>query len=285
MTEAKKKKKTDIGEVQLDGVQLAFEHVWVAEASIENGKKKYSGSFLMDPETEQGRKNIRKVQKAVDVVKIAEWGDADIRIKEGRECFISGDECMNGEGEVYAGFEGKMVLKAANPKRISIFDRDGETPLTEEDDKVISGAIVNAIVRVYSVTGKAKGGNGVFASLEGIQYRRAGESFGGGKKIAPGTFADLGDEDDEDEQPVKKQKKSTARDEDDEDERPVKKKKPAARNDDEDDEDEDERPVKKKKPVARDDDEDDEDERPVRKKKKASRDDDDDDDEDADDDI
>lgn len=263
----KKKTKSKAGEVHLKNVRLAFEHIWEAQASVEGGKKKFSGNFLMDPETSSGKKNIKACQAAVDAVMEEEWGTTDVKIKEGRLSFVDGDDCVNESGDVYSGFEGMKVVKANNARRVAVFDRDGETPLTEEDNKIYSGAIVNAIVRFYTVKGKAKGGNGVFASLEGVQFVKDGERFGGGSSVTAGTFSDLGDdedEEDEDDLPKSKKSKRVDDDEDDEDEAPAKKKKKKSRvvEDDDEDEDEDERPAKKKKKKSRvvEDDEDDEDE-------------------------
>lgn len=275
-----------IGEVELKNVVLGFEHVFKATAMEEGQRKKFSADFIYDPESKTGAKNHKAIKKAIKEVLMDTWDKPNVKFKEDRYAHVDGNTVVNDEDEVRPGYADMMVVKAKNHKRIPVFDRDGETPLTEEDDKIYRGAVVNAIVQFYPIKDKKKGGKGLFCSVEGIQFVEDGERIAGGSSsVKPGRFSSLEDED-EDEDDI-----------DDEDDSPKKsKKKKSSRDDDDDDDDEDYRPSKKskksKKKPSRDededeDDEDDEDEddyRPSKKskgkKKKSSRDDDEDDDED-----
>lgn len=278
-------KEKRVGEVHLTNVLLSFEHLFTPTASVDDGPKKYKANFLIDPESVSGKKNIKAIRKAIAEVEEETFGKTGLEYKEGRCSFIEGEKCISQKtDEPYEGYEGMWVVKASNPKRPSVFDRDGETPLAEDDDKIFSGCIVNTIVRFWGTKDKKKGGKGLFCTLEGVQYVKEGERFGGGSKVKAGTFANLGDDEDEDDEDEdlkkKKSKKSRDDDEDDEDDEPKSKKKSKkSRDDDDDEDDEDDEPKSKKKSKkSRDDDDEDEDEddEPKSKKKKKKRDDDDD---------
>ncbi len=251
--------------VQLDRVVLNDPSVFKKRATMEDGPEKYRANFTLDPENPKHAKQIKKIEKAIEQVK-EELGIA--KLKEGRSCFYDGNDTANDEGVVRQGYADVMVLRATSNKRPKVVDRDGETPLTEDDDAIYGGVIVNGYVDIYATNDKKIGGNGVFATLMGIQRVKDGTRFGGGSGLGDDAFSAVeDDEDDEDDRPAKKTSKSK---DDDEDDRPAKKKKPARDEDDEDD-----RPAKKKKRYG---DDDDEDERPAKKKKSTRRDDDEDED-------
>lgn len=261
------------GEVHLKMVRGSYLHLHVPRASVKDGPKKYRGNFLIDPESSTGRKNIKEIERAMEEAEEEEFGKTGLSYKEGRCAYVEGNDCQNEDGQIYDGYEDMMVVKGNNNKKIALRDRDGVTALDEEDGKTYSGAYYNVIGRFYGVSGKDKGGNGLFFNIDGIQFVKHGDAFGGGG-FREGSFEDIGDDEDEDDRP---QKKSRSRDDDDEDERPRKKAKAKVRDDEEDDEDEP--PKKKAKSRSRNDDED-EDERPRKKSKpRRSRDDDDDEDE------
>lgn len=182
--------------------RLSFPKLFVPTSSIADGPKKYRASFLMDPETKEGAANIKKCEDTIARLKKDTWkSKADkIRIKEDRLCFGDGDVMgLNQEGELFDGYEGMMVIKAANGKKPTVVDKD-RSPIDESDDRIYGGCFVNAVVRLYTVTGEDKGGNGIFASLEAVQYKRKGESFGAASVDPDDVFDDESDEDeDEDE--------------------------------------------------------------------------------------
>lgn len=222
----------------LKNVRLSFAHLWKKSASIDGGKEKFRASFLMDPETRDGAANIKAVKAAIDKAKRELWGaKADgIKLKDDRKGLFDGDsEGVNSGGEVYDGYEGMMFIKASADRRPKIRDRDGQTELTEDDEKIFSGCYVVAYVRCWATKDSKKGGNGVFFSLEGVQFYKGGEPFGS-SGMDDEDFEKFGEaEDDEDDRP-----KRRSRDEDDD--------RPARRRRDE----EEDRPTRRR----RDDDDD-----------------------------
>lgn len=178
-------------------VRLSFPHLWTPTAATEDGKKKFRSSFLMDPESAQGKANIAAAKKAMNHVAKEKWKDKAERIVKGleknRKCLRNGDDMTNDEGEVYDGYEGQMVLVAANDRRPQVLDRN-KTPLTEEDDVMYAGCYVDAVVSFYTVEGKDRGGNGIFASLEIVRFRKDGEAFGAAPLDADEYLDDMDDE-------------------------------------------------------------------------------------------
>lgn len=186
-----------VGEVKLRDVRLSFEHVFVPTASVKDGPKKYRASFLIDPSSPEGKKAIREIERAISEVENEVWGKTGVKFKDDRTCYLDGDDCTNSSGDVYDGYDGMKVIKAANSRRPVIKDRDGKTPLGEEDGKIYSGCYVNAIVRLYGIKDADKGGNGLFASLEGLQFVRHGKAFTA-RGLSDDAFEDLGGDDDDD---------------------------------------------------------------------------------------
>ncbi|MNK37358.1 hypothetical protein D3C87_559240 [compost metagenome] len=194
------KKEPSPFQITLKDVRLLFPKIWTPVALEDGQKKKYGAMFGIDPSTAEGKKTLALVERTIDALKKETWKDkADkIKIKDDRVCLLDGDEMTNQEsGEVYDGCAGMMIVSAKNEKQFPRVDRN-RNPVTEADDVLYPGCYVNAVVRLYAVTGQEKGGNGIFASLEAIQYLRKGDRFGGAPVEADDVFDELGDEDDED---------------------------------------------------------------------------------------
>lgn len=184
--------------VVLQSVRLSFPKLWKAESSTPDSAPKFGASFLIDPETPEGKANIKKVQAAIDFVAKKTWADKAERVlkalDEKRKAFRDGDSATNGEGDVYSGYEGMKYVSASNRKRPQILNRD-KTPLTEEDGVIYGGCYVDAVVSFYATTKKESGGNGLFATLEIVRFRKDGEAFGAAPVDADEYLDDLDDDD------------------------------------------------------------------------------------------
>jgi len=190
-----------IGQVVLKNVRCSFLKVWTATESKPGGKKQYRSNFIIDPSTPEGKANIKACEKAVAEVAAKQWSDKGERVvktlKSDRLDFRPGDTFVGQEsGEVYDGYEGMMIVKAANPKRVRVLDRD-KSDLHEEDEKIESGDYCDAVVRFYTVADTERGGNGVFASLELVRFRKQGERFGAAP-VSADVLDDLDDEEEDD---------------------------------------------------------------------------------------
>lgn len=168
-----------VGEVVLKKVRLSFPKLWKKEAATEDATPKYGASFLLDPNTPEGKANIRACREAIKAVQEDKFKKV-VKLKPGREGLMDGEECISDNtGEPYSGYEGMMVVAAKNGNKFPIVDR-ARRPLDEEDGVIYAGCYVNAVIRFYGVDDPKRGGKGVFASLEAIQFHSDGEAFGAG---------------------------------------------------------------------------------------------------------
>lgn len=191
--------------VVLQNVRLGFPKLFRAERPTPDSKNaKYGANFIIDPTTKTGKANVEKVKEAQRYAAKGKFGDKWETIiknlEKNRRAFRDGSSMTNDEGEVYNGFEGMRVVVAGRNEsqgRPSNLDRH-KNPVTEEDGILYAGCYVDAVVSFYAVTGKERGGNGVFASLEVVRFRGDGEAFGGGisSDAATDLLDDLDDDDD-----------------------------------------------------------------------------------------
>lgn len=188
-------------EVILKDVRLSFPKLFTPEQSTPDSKPKFSAAFLMDPTTEQGKDNLRRILTAVKHACEDEWDDSERykKIKADRVCFGDGNEQTSQQtGEVYDGYKDMKFVKASAPenRRPVLVDRS-RRPVSEQDQVFYGGCYCNAVIRVYTITDKNKGGNGVFASLEAVQFSRDGDPFGAGPVNAEDVFENLADGEDD----------------------------------------------------------------------------------------
>lgn len=187
--------------IVLQMVRLSFPKLWKAEASTPESKPKFGASFLIDPTTAEGKANLKRLNALIEQVKKDTWAEKADKIynaiEDKRKLLRDGDNATNSEGDVYDGYEGMMYVSASNQKRPQILNRDKST-LAEEDGVIYGGCYVDAVISVYAVTKKEQGGNGMFATVEVVRFRKDGEAFGAGPIDADDYLDDLPDDDDED---------------------------------------------------------------------------------------
>lgn len=201
------KKKEVIGRVTLKGVRLSFADIWKPKTlKREDGTEsdpKFSANFLIPKEGSlQGvykgkTMPIMAALKAakIDAIakKLGEEKAKDLKIRANNYAVKDGDE------ENYEGYAGQWYVSANNSRKPVVKGRD-KRDLTEADGVVYSGCYVNAIVTLWYQAAGTKNGNSVphavYASLEAVQFVKAGEAFG-----APGVddddFEDLTDDEDD----------------------------------------------------------------------------------------
>lgn len=176
--------------VALKNVRLSFPDLFTPKAFQAGDEPKYKATFLI----EKGSDNEKAVEAAIKAVakeKFASKADSvlkSIRGNPNKFCFQDGDT------RDYDGYEGMMALGASNKARPLIIDRD-KAPLTAADGKPYAGCYVNATVELF---GYDKSGNGIAASLKGVQFVKDGDAFGGGAPASPDEFDDLGVDEEED---------------------------------------------------------------------------------------
>lgn len=146
----------------------------------------------------------RDFQRVIDRVCKDRWGKTPAKLKNWvfnpadgsgtREKYIDKD------GDYHQGYDENTWFFAANknqsqaPDGIQIVDQKRE-PLPSTSGHPISGDYVNMIIDVYAF--EAENDKGISASLEGIQYVRKGEPFGGKRPLdAKSAFPEEEMEDD-----------------------------------------------------------------------------------------
>jgi len=198
-----------LGEVMLRDVRLSYPHLFVPSASVDGGALKFRSNFLIDKTEEFGAKNYAACEAALDALIKETWKGKVPPIKSDRKSFRPGDTFANAEtGEIYTGYEGQHVVsasksaaKSSDPDdraharfRPTMFTRSKEK-IEEDDGTLYAGCRVDAVVRFYTETRKEKGGNGIFATLEAVRFRRDDAPFGAAA-VGADAFDDLEDEDD-----------------------------------------------------------------------------------------
>lgn len=187
-------KKNDPRKIRLTNVRLSYPHLWKRQKANEEAEPKFSAAFLIDPSTPEGKKNVARIEKAIAAAKEQKWGKADKKIKADRLCFFDGNDVVDEDDNVKKGYEDMMVIKASNKSQFLRLNRD-KTHADEDDDPFYGGCYVDAILNAYGTD--AGGPPGVFASLDGIRFRKDGERFGAAP-IDEDEFEDLDDDEFED---------------------------------------------------------------------------------------
>ena len=150
-----------MSKIILKDVRLSFPSLWTTEKFNGTDTGKYAATFLMPKDSKEGK----AVTKAV--------GDAmkEIGAKADKTPLKDGDHVE------YDGYAGMWALKANTKKRPVVIDRS-KTPITEDDDVIYAGCYVNASVEIYTMDNSY--GKRVGCQLNGIQFVKDGDSFGGG---------------------------------------------------------------------------------------------------------
>lgn len=205
MTVSTAKKPERKGVVTLKKVRLSFPHLFEPTASKEDGPKKYRATFLMDPKTPEGKANLAALKVAFDTASLGVWKTKEkadkirAQLISQRSGVRNGDDCTNKEGDTYAGYEGMMALGTTNARKPKVLRRDKSHIDSSDAADIYGGCYVNAVVAVWATNDDKKhGGNGLFATLEIVQYHSKGEPFGAGALDEDDYLEDMGEEEDDD---------------------------------------------------------------------------------------
>lgn len=169
--------------VKLINVRLSFPDLFTARAFKQGDKPKFKATFLVPKDDAQ----IKTIENAIKEVAKAKWGaKADsvlksIRGNPNKFCFQDGDT------KDYDGYADMMALSAGNATRPLVIDRD-KSPLSEADGKPYAGCYVNASIEFFAYDNS---GNGISASLKGVQFAKDGDAFAGGAPASPDEFDEI----------------------------------------------------------------------------------------------
>lgn len=174
--------------VTLKNVRLAFPALFEPKTVGGSDALRFSAAFPVEPDSA----NAKALDAALVAVAKEKWGDKASAIfkklkQEGRVCFDHAP-LTNGEGDVYDGFDGMYSVNATSKSRPTLVDRD-RSPVTEADGKLYGGCYVNAIIDVWPQDNQY--GKRLNAQLQGVQFVKDGDAFGGGGAASADEFDEL----------------------------------------------------------------------------------------------
>jgi len=169
--------------MHVKNVRISYPNIFRPSAFAPGQEEKFSATFIM----EKGSPVHKAMEEEIERVISDKWpkkAPANLKV-----CLRDGDE------KDQDGFGPEtMFINASSKKRPGVFDRD-TSPLVEEDGKPYAGCYVNAQVSVWAQDNAY--GKRINASLEGVQFFKDGDGFGGGGRSAQASdFAVLDDDDD-----------------------------------------------------------------------------------------
>lgn len=174
----------------VEGLRLSFHDFWTAKAFQAGMQEKFSGAFIFDPSTKEGKAALGQlVQWMNEEVEKPTW-------PKGKPANVpnyfmtKGDEKLTSTGETRPEYAGKIILSAKSLKRPTLINRD-KSQVTEQDGVFYSGCRVNAIFRVYGVNKKNPC---IAAELKGVQFMADDEPFGAAP-LSVDVFDDLSEAD------------------------------------------------------------------------------------------
>lgn len=189
-----------MSKIHLKNVRLSFPDLFTARAFQEGDEPKFKAAFLLGEKHPQRK----EIEKAINDVATAKWGPKAKKILDGIRSNPNKFCYQDGNNKDYDGYADHWYISASNKARPTVIDRD-RSPLTAEDGRPYAGCYVNAIIEIFAYT---TSGNGIAASLSGVQFFKDGEPFSGGRAAAADDFDDLSDQGDDGEE-------ATAEDDDD----------------------------------------------------------------------
>lgn len=173
--------------------RIAFPKLFEAEAFPGTQNKRYNAAFLIP----KGGELEKAIEAAIKSEAQAKWG----KVWEKTLASVRGssNKCAWQDGDLskYESNEGHMVLAANRQEKDgkpTVLDRD-KTPLTEADGRIYAGCYVNFNVDIWAQDGQY---TGIRCSLNGVQFVKDGDAFGGAARVSDDEFEDLGVDAEED---------------------------------------------------------------------------------------
>ena len=171
-------------EVILKNVRLALPSLFnpfVPRDGLKPGQvAKYTSTFLFEP----GSPNEAVMLNAMAQAAKAVWGEGAKVVFEAMgpnsRCMKSGNlKLRQGTAEVREGFAGMIQVVTSNRVKPLVVNTD-LSPVDEASGIVYAGCHVNAKIDVYGLKGQGERSNGIFATLQVVQFVSDGDRFAGG---------------------------------------------------------------------------------------------------------
>lgn len=197
-------------------VRLSYFKGFKKTASVEGGGLKYRMNGLIDPSTQAGKKSLATIDKGRKHLINATWAGKDfdkfIKGLGDRGGLFDGNDNTNDDGDIREHYEDMKYLSLNSDKMPRYLNRRGEEIDDQEEREALFVSGYHALVyfHYYPIKDKAKGGNGIFANVDAVQFLAKDEEFTGGG-MDDDEIQDLGDEDDDDEMDEKPKNKGKSK--------------------------------------------------------------------------
>lgn len=192
--------------VLLKGIRLSFtDGLYEKKKSAEDAAPKHSTNIILEASSPHFEANKAACVAAMKAAGEKTWKQpeayrtiADDNPK--RVCFKRGERFKNGDGVIYAGYEGNWAMSASGPsggqKRPKLLDRHKrDVEVADIPDVMYSGVIADCYVSFF---GTDKGSKGIFATVDLIRSRQEGDRMAGGFVATEERMSALDDLDDDD---------------------------------------------------------------------------------------
>lgn len=193
--------------IKIRNARMSFNDLFTAKAQA-GGQPKFSITAICGDDTtitytngkgESVTKPHSALTNIVEHVAVEKWGKAPAKMKNYAYNKADGsttrDEYTNNDGDYWAGFDSETFYVSAGKRedmakngQMTVLDQHRQ-PIAANSGLLYSGCYINLIVDVYAYESD-QGGNGVTASLEGVQLLKAGEPFGAKTIDAADEFDD-----------------------------------------------------------------------------------------------
>lgn len=159
------------GSILVTGVILSYPHLYEPFSKEADKKGKFSGKFLLPKATHKAE--AVAIKALIDKMCIEKWKQkqppTNLFLKDGT--LVQKDE----------GDENYFFLSASETIRPKVVDRDGKTPIPEEDadSKMYAGAVVDVLINPWAQDNQW--GKKINANLLAVRFRDKGERRAGGR--------------------------------------------------------------------------------------------------------
>jgi len=167
--------------------RIAFPVLFTPEPFEPGSEPRWCADFLIP----KGSDLEKAIEKAVKDEAAATWGKGWEKALEGMR--NNNNKCAWRDGDLskYESNEGHMIISTKRRLKDgppAVINRD-RSALAEKDGVIYAGAVVNFNIDVWAQKGQYQG---IRATLNGVQFVKDGDSFGGAARIAADNFDDLG---------------------------------------------------------------------------------------------
>jgi len=176
--------------LRLTNVRLSFPSVFRPKGfEGQDSEPKFQATALFPKD---GADDVLTViREEIDRVGSVEFGEKWPVIRksmaaENRLCLKDGDT------KSYDGYADAWFIASSSTVRPAVVDRDGATPLVNEDARPYAGCYVNMVLRLWAQNNQW--GKRINAELKAVQFVADGDRFGGGGPVDPTSVFDALDD-------------------------------------------------------------------------------------------